>query len=385
MQEQEAWLALNMVPHVGPAAFALLLERFGSVRRILKAPLKALESVHGIGPVTARAICSFPAEETVARERKRMAARGLRFITLRDAEYPALLREIAQPPPVLYIRGTWEDRDRRAVAIVGSRNATPYGRGVSDRLAFDLAMRGLTIVSGLARGIDAAAHRGALRAGGRTIAVLGSGADITYPAEHETLAKAIAAQGALLSEFPLGTAPLKGNFPQRNRLISGLSLGVIVVQASVESGALITANHALEQGREVFAVPGMAKGRLSQGSHRLIKAGAKLTEGWEDVVEELRIPTDMPPEAVAPMPSLPPLEGEEGRVLELLGEEPVHIDAVITGAKLPAPAVAASLLSLEMKGWVKQLTGKTFVRATDPWSGQQSAGSGQQEGKRRSK
>ncbi|MGH7480423.1 MAG: DNA-processing protein DprA, partial [Candidatus Methylomirabilales bacterium] len=271
----------------------------------------------------------------------------------------------AQPPPVLYVRGTWEDRDRRAVAIVGSRNATPYGRGVADRLAFDLAVRGLTIVSGLARGIDAAAHRGALRAGGRTIAVLGSGADITYPAEHKKLAEAIAAQGALLSEFPLGTAPLKGNFPQRNRLISGVSLGVIVVEAAVDSGALITANHALEQGREVFAVPGMARGRLSQGSHGLIKAGAKLTEGWEDVVEELRIPTDMPQEAVPPMPPLPALEGEESRVLQVLGEEPVHIDAVITGARLPAPAVAAALLSLEMKGWVKQLTGKTFVRVTD--------------------
>jgi DNA processing protein len=364
MQEREAWLALNMVPHVGPAAFALLLERFGSARRILKAPLAALESVSGVGPVTAKAIRAFPAAETVAREQKRMAARGLRFITLRDTEYPAPLREIAQPPPVLYIRGSLDDRDRSAVAIVGSRDATPYGRGVADRLAFDLAARGLTIVSGLARGIDAAAHRGALRSGGRTIAVLGSGADITYPAEHKRLVEAIAAQGALLSEFPLGTAPLKGNFPQRNRLISGVSLGVIVVEAAVDSGALITANHALEQGREVFAVPGLARGRLSQGCHALIKAGAKLTEGWEDVVEELRIPTDMSPEAVPPMPPLPALEGEEGRVLQVLGEEPVHIDAVIAGARLPAPAVAASLLSLEMKGWVKQLSGKTFVRVS---------------------
>src|SRR3989337_809622 len=168
-------------------------------------------------------------------------------------------------------------------------------------------MRGLTLVSGMARGIDAAGHRGGLRAGGRTLAVLGSGADIVYPAEHRKLAEAIVERGALLSEFPLGTRPHKGNFPQRNRLISGLSLGVIVVEAALDSGALITANHALEQGREVFAVPGMARGRLSQGSHGLIKAGAKLTEGWEDVVEELRIPTDMPQEVVPPMPRLPPL------------------------------------------------------------------------------
>jgi len=362
MQEREAWLALNMVPHVGPATFALLLERFGSARRVFTAPLKALEAVDGVGPVTAKAIHTFPAEETVARERKRMAARGVRFLTLGDGEYPGPLREIAQAPPVLYIRGTWEDRDRRAVAIVGSRNATPHGRGVADRLACDLAMRGLTIVSGMARGIDAAGHRGALRAGGRTLAVLGSGADIVYPAEHRKLAEAIAERGALLSEFPLGTRPHKGNFPQRNRLISGLSLGVIVVEAALDSGALITANHAVEQGREVFAVPGMVGGRLSQGCHQLIKAGAKLTEGWEDVLEELRVEARVP-RAVGP--SLPPLEGEEARVFALLAEEPIHIDAIIAGSGLPSPAVAARLLSLEMKGWVKQLSGKTFVRAIE--------------------
>jgi DNA processing protein len=362
MQEREAWLALNMVPHVGPAIFALLLEHFGTARCVLKAPLKALERISSIGPATAKAIRSFPAEKTVAQERKRMTARGLRFLTLRDAEYPAPLREIHQPPPVLYIRGSWEEPDRRAVAIVGSRNATPYGRGVADRLAFDLAARGLTIVSGMARGIDGAAHRAALRAGGRTFAVLGSGADIIYPAEHRKLAEAIAERGGLLSEFPLGTNPHRGNFPQRNRLISGLCLGVIVVEAAKDSGALITANHALEQGREVFAVPGMAKARLSHGCHRLIKAGAKLTEGWEDVIEELGILTRFPQQMV---PALPPVEGEESRVLPCLGAEPVHIDAIIAASSLPAPAVAASLLSLEMKGWVKQLSGKTFVRVTE--------------------
>ncbi|MFQ5847798.1 MAG: DNA-processing protein DprA [Candidatus Methylomirabilales bacterium] len=365
MQEREAWLALNMVPHVGPIIFATLLEHFGTAGRILRASRKALEGVSGIGPATAEAIRSFPAAEAVAREQKRMRSRGLRFLMLRDVEYPAPLREIHQPPPVLYVRGCWEEGDRRAVAIVGSRSATPYGRGVAERLAFDLATRGLTVVSGLARGIDGAAHRGALRAGGRTIAVLGSGPDIVYPSEHRKLADAIAARGALVSEFPLGTGPLKGNFPQRNRLISGLTLGVVVVEATVESGALITANHALEQGREVFAVPGMVRGRLSQGCHRLIKAGAKLTEGWEDVMEELRIETRALPQAVPPEPPLPPVEGEEGGVLRLLGEEPVHIDAVIAGSGLPAPAVAASLLSLEMKGWVRQLSGKTFVRVHD--------------------
>lgn len=359
MEEREAWLALNMVPHVGPATFAVLLEHFGSAKRILKTSLKALEAVPGVGPSTAKAIRAFRAQETVARESKRMAAQGLGFVTLREAGYPAPLQNIPQPPPVLYIRGSWEDRDRRAVAIVGSRGATPYGRGVADRLAFDLAMRGLTIVSGLARGIDAAAHRGALRAGGRTIAVLGSGADIIYPSEHRKLADAITERGAVLSEFPLGTSPFKGNFPQRNRLISGLCLGVVVVEAGVGSGALITVNHALEQGKEVFAVPGRVTGQLSQGCHQLIKLGAKLTEGWEDVVEELGAPyrRDLPPK-----PSLPPVEREEGRILQVLGEEPIHIDAIIAASKLSAPTVATSLLSLEMKGWVKQLSGKTFVR-----------------------
>ncbi len=362
MEEREAWVALNMVPHVGPATFAVLLEHFGNARRILKAPRKALEQIPGVGPATAEAIRSFPAEDMIARERKRMAMRGLRFVTLRDAGYPAPLHEIAQPPPVLYLRGAWEDRDRRAVGIVGSRNASPYGRGVADRLAFDLAARGVTVVSGMARGIDAAAHRGALRAGGRTIAVLGSGADITYPSEHQKLAGAVEERGALLSEFPVGTSPFKGNFPQRNRLISGLSLGVIVVEAAVDSGALITANHALEQGREVFAVPGMVTGRLSRGCHHLIKAGAKLVEGWEDVVEELGVLTACPKEVVSSLQPLPPVEGEERRVLQLLGEEAIHIDAIIAGSRLSAPAVAAALLSLEMKGWVKQLSGKTFVR-----------------------
>lgn len=363
MEEREAWLALNMVPHVGPATFAALLDHFGTARRILKAPRKTLECIPGVGPITAKAIRSFPVEETVAREQKRVTTRGLRFVTLRDTGYPVPLQEIPQPPPVLYLRGSWEDQDRRAVAIVGSRNPTPYGREVAERLAFDLATRGLTIVSGMARGIDAAAHRAALRPGGRTVAVLGSGADVIYPSEHRKLAEAIAERGALLSEFPLGTGPLKGNFPQRNRLISGLSLGVIVVEAGVDSGALITANHALEQGKEVFAVPGLVTGRLSRGCHGLIKAGAKLTEGWEDVVEELRALTFYPREVVSPIRSLPAVDGEETRVLQLLGAEPLHIDAVIAGSKLPVPAVAAALLSLEMKGWVKQFSGKTFVRA----------------------
>jgi DNA processing protein len=362
MQEREAWLALNLVPHVGPATFALLLEHFGTAKRALKAPLRELQEISGVGGATAEAIRSFPAEEVLRRELEVMEREGAHFLTLKDPEYPAPLRHIPHPPPVLCARGEWIESDQKAVAIVGSRNASPYGLGVAERLASELAVRGITIVSGMARGIDAAAHRGALKAGGRTIAVFGSGLDVMYPKEHRRLAKEIGGAGALFSEFPFGTQPLQSNFPQRNRLISGLSLGVVVVEAALDSGALITAHYALEQGREVFAVPGPIAHRLSRGCHRLIKEGAKLTESWEDVLEELKVHPLPATEVPSFVTTLPPVEGEEERVLQVLGEEPLHIDTIIAGSGLSAGAVAASLLSLEMKGWIKQLSGKAFVR-----------------------
>ncbi len=353
---------LNLIPHVGPATFALLLEHFGTAKRALKASPRELQEVPGVGVAMAEAIHSFPVEEILRRELEAMEEEGAHFLTLKDPKYPAPLRQIPHPPPVLYARGDWRASDQRAVAIVGSRNASPYGLGVAERLASELAQRGITIVSGMARGIDAAAHRGALKAGGRTIAVFGAGLDVIYPKEHRKLAKEISAAGLLLSEFPLGTAPLQGNFPRRNRLISGLSLGVVVAEAALDSGALITAHYALEQGREVFAVPGPISHRLSRGCHRLIKEGAKLTESWEDVLVELGVHSSPAREAPPFVTTLPPLEGEEGRVLQVLGEEPLHIDTIIAGSGLSAGAVAASLLSLEMKGWIKQLSGKAFVR-----------------------
>lgn len=362
MQEREAWVALNLIPHVGPATFALLLEHFGTAKRALRASPRELQEIPGIGVTTAAAIHSFSGEEVLRRELEALEKEGAHFLTLQDPGYPAPLRQIPHPPPVLYVRGGWREADQRAVAIVGSRNASPYGLGVAERLASELAARGITIVSGMARGIDAAAHRGALQAGGRTLAVFGAGLDVIHPRAHRRLAKEISGAGALFSEFPFGTPPLQGNFPQRNRLISGLSLGVVVVEAALDSGALITAHYALEQGREVFAVPGPITHRLSRGCHRLIKEGAKLTESWEDVLEELGghpLPARAAPALV---PALPPVEGEEERILRVIGEEPLHIDTIIAGSGLPPATVAASLLSLEMKGWIKQLSGKAFVR-----------------------
>jgi DNA processing protein len=280
-----------------------------------------------------------------------------------DPEYPVRLQEVASAPPVLYIRGAFEREDEVGIAIVGARHATAYGEDLARELAAELGRRGLTIVSGLARGIDAAAHRGVLAAGGRTLAVLGSGLDQIYPPEHEALGDQVTAHGALISEFPLGTPPLRLHFPRRNRIISGLSLGVIVVEAGVGSGALITAHHALEQGREVFAVPGRVHARYSEGCNRLIKAGAKLVETWEDVLSEL-LPQLRRRRPIKQMASPPPpaLSAAERQVFDILGEGPLHIDAVIVRAGLPGGRVASALVGLEMKGVVRQLTGKVFER-----------------------
>jgi len=246
------------------------------------------------------------------------------------------------------------------VAIVGSRRATAYGEEMARELGRELGRRGLTIVSGLARGIDAAAHRGAIEVGGRTLAVLGSGLDQIYPPEHCGLANEVANAGALLSEFPLGTAPLRVNFPRRNRIISGLSLGVVVVEAGVESGALITAHHALEQGREVFAVPGRVHARYSEGCNRLIKAGAKLVETWEDVLVEL-VPNLK--QRRRRRPAVPPpadLTADERRMYDLLARGPEHIDVLIVGSGWGGGRVASVLVGLEMKGAIRQLPGKIF-------------------------
>lgn len=274
-----------------------------------------------------------------------------------DDAFPAALRRIAHPPESLYVEGTLTEGDRTAVAVVGARRASPYGLAVAEWLGRELAGAGVTVVSGLARGIDAAAHRGALAGGGRTIAVLGCGVDVTYPPEHASLARAITGSGALLSEYPPGTPPLKYQFPRRNRLISGLSLGVVVVEGREDSGALITADCALEQGREVFAIPGPVFAQTSVLPHRLLQQGAKLVTRIEDIFEELRLP---PPGA--PGRSAPELHGVEAAVYANLSLEPRHIDDLAAACRLPVAEVGRALLVLEMGGIVRALAGQRFVR-----------------------
>jgi DNA processing protein len=302
---------------------------------------------------------------TVAEER-----RVERRLARADAQYPAALREMPDAPATLHVRGGLLETDALAVAIVGSRRATFYGLDVAETLAADLAARGITIVSGLARGIDAAAHRGALRVGGRTIAVLGSGADVIYPAEHRRLAAEIAERGAVLSQFAPGTPPLPQNFPTRNRVIAALSLAVVVVEAAERSGSLITARLAAELGREVLAVPGRITAPESRGANRLIQDGAAVAMGWEDVVGALperwkvRVRTAVPAErAGADRDAAEPAESSaRQRILGFLGEDPVDIDLVIERSGLGAGPVSAALLDLELDGRVRQIEGKRFVR-----------------------
>ncbi len=302
--------------------------------------------------------------DAAAREQRELAGRvAARLLLAGDADYPPQLKAIPSPPQFLLARGEVRGEDALALAIIGSRHATRYGLEVAERLAFELAARGVTIVSGFARGIDTAAHRGALAAGGRTIAVFGCGVDVLYPAENRKLAARVLEQGALLSQFPMGTAALPGHFPLRNRTIAGLALGTLVVEAAERSGALITAGHAGELGREVFAVPGPVTSEVSRGVNRLLQDGAKLVQGWEDVVAELpdvwRRCLKEPADAGGAGPAA---EGDEARILAVVGAEPVHIDRVIEGSGVSSGRTAAVLLSLELKGWVRQLAGQRYVK-----------------------
>jgi DNA processing protein len=299
-----------------------------------------------------------------------METGAARVVTLAEPEYPAQLRAIPAPPPVLHVRGRLLAEDALAVAVVGSRRASAYGLEVAERLARDLAARGVTVVSGLARGIDGAAHRGALAAGGRTVAVLGSGPDVVYPPEHRRLAAAVAEAGAVVSQFPPGAAPLPERFPERNRVIAGLALGVVVVEAAERSGALITARLAADLGREVMAVPGRVTSPLSRGTHALLRDGAALVETWADVVGALPEPWRG---LVGPGPAAgptaadeaggPDATGEAGRVLAAVGEEPVGIDELVERSGVPAGRAAALLVTLELEGRVRSLDGRRFVRA----------------------
>jgi DNA processing protein len=371
------WIALNMTPGIGPRAAAKLLERFGSAEAVFNATRGELESLR-LRPEAIESIRARDLFEKAATEIERVRNLGADILLLDDGVYPALLREIFDPPITLYVKGDWaECFGKPCVAIVGSRRCSTYGQNTATMLARDLARHDVTIVSGLARGIDAAAHRGALEAGGRTVAVVGTGLDQVYPRDHKKLADEILANGgALVSEFPLETPPAPQNFPYRNRVISGLSLGVLIVEAAENSGSLITARMAMEQNREVWAVPGNITSRNSFGTNYLIKgAGAKLVQQWQDVASELppEIAAQMLPPAIKPNKeegvvkqlSLVPVDltASEHAILKLLSpDEPVHIDQLAEDSKLSIPELTSALLGLEMRELIRQLPGKCFVQ-----------------------
>jgi DNA processing protein len=358
-------LRLALVEGIGPKLQKTLLERFGSAGGVLQAAPSELRDVPGIGPKLAQRIAAAQSEIDVEAVLELCRARGVEIITSASGEYPRQLREIHDPPGILFALGKLLPADALAIAIVGSRHATPYGLAQAERLAGSLARAGLTVVSGLARGVDAAAHRGALAAGGRTLAVLGSGVLNIYPPEHQELAFDVRRQGALLSESPPESPPLAGAFPQRNRIISGLSLGVVVVEASKQSGALITARLAMEQGREVFAVPGRVDSRASQGCHRLIRDGAKLVETADDVLEELGplvapVAIEAGHEVHHPAELL--LNEPEQKVLSAVGSGETSVDQVIATCGLPGPQVLSTLTVLEMRRLIRRVSGFAYVR-----------------------
>jgi len=354
---RKAWLGLSRVTGVGPVRTRSLLDHFGSVQRIWEATSGELLA-SGLDLKSVRALDETRSALDLDEEWARLIKLGFELITWDDQQYPDHLREIPAAPPVLYLWGDLAPKDRWAVAMVGTRGMTAYGHAVAEEIAYALASRGITIVSGLARGIDAVAHRAALDAGGRTLAVLGSGLDQMYPPEHRGLAKRIASSGAVISDYPLGTQPESGNFPPRNRIISGLSRVVVVIEAGESSGALITAGFAAEQGRDVFAVPGEIHSPKSRGTNRLIRDGAFPLLSAEDVMEALNLELALHQEAV--QRSLPANETER-QLLEALSEEPVHIDALGAEIQLPASEVAAALALLELKGQVRQVGGMHYV------------------------
>ncbi len=362
MNDLRYWVGFNIVRGIGPTRLRALLDYFGDLERAWHASSAELRSA-GLDRRSLENLLAARSALDLDRELERIGAVGAHLLTWESPGYPRLLREIHDPPPVLYVRGTVTEEDAWAVAIVGTRRASTYGREVARRLAAALARSGVTIVSGLARGIDAEAHRAALRAGGRTIAVLGCGIDRVYPPEYRKLAGEIVAQGALVSDYPLGTKPEGRNFPPRNRIISGLSLGVLVVEAGARSGALITADYAAEQGRDVFAVPGSILMRGSVGTNALIRDGAKVVLGPEDVLEELNL--TMVAEQTEARQVLPADE-TEAALLAHLSAEPTHVDELRRQMDLPIAQVTSTLALMELKGMVRQVGGMKYIVAREP-------------------
>jgi len=352
-----------MIPNLGNITYKRLLDIFGNPDRVFTAKLKDLVEVEGLRVETAKRIVANAWEGNPDEELRGLRKSGARLISIFDPSYPKDLREIHDPPPLLYLKGNDIPQTMTMVGVIGSRNPSHYGLKITEEICQGLAMRKIAVVSGMARGIDSTAHWGCLRGHGFTIAVLGSGIDIIYPESNRRLFNHIVERGSVITEFPLGTPPEGRNFPIRNRIISGLSKGVVVVEASRRSGSLITASLALEQGREVFAVPGSIESFKSTGTHLLIKQGAKLVENADDILEELGL--NYPYSAkvtTAKKTALPPLEEDEKKIYDILGNYPIHIDQIVRNSEMDAAWVASILTRLELKGVIRQLPGKMFVR-----------------------
>lgn len=357
-------IALCSSPYLGPVTIKRLLRAFGSAEEVFRASARDLSAIEGVSEKRAAWIAGFKEWDELMKSTERSEDAGVRLVFQGDESYPEPLLELGQyAPMLLFVKGSLISEDRFAVAMVGSRKSSDYGEAVTGKMSSRLAGVGLTIVSGMARGIDTAAHRGAMKAGGRTIAVLGCGIDQTYPPENRGLMEKIASEGAVITEFPPGVPPLRENFPRRNRLISGLSVGVVVVEAAKRSGSLITARHALDQGKEVFAVPGSIMSETSEGTNELLKQGAKLVTSVEDVLEELApLLKGFIKRATQKGPT-PDLSECERALCELLSGEPVHVDDISRRSGLQVAEVLATLLGLELNGVVRQMEGKRFYLA----------------------
>ena len=366
MTEFDALLRLHMTRGIGTRTYQALIERFGSSEAILDAPRAELEAVPGIGPKLATAIIEISRTIDITTEINLAKEKNVQIIPCTSDQYPKHLKTIYDPPLVLYVKGNILETDVIALAVVGARRCTYYGLSQAERFSRLLAQKGFCIVSGMARGIDAAAHRGAINSNGRTIAVLGCGLGVIYPRENIELAEQITQHGAIVSELPMNTPPDFRNFPPRNRLISGLSLGVLVVESSLNSGSLITAQWALEQGKEVFAIPGNIDNIYSRGTHKLIKEGAKLVEDITDIIQELGPVAEILNTCDAPPTNDPrslSLNSQEKKIFSFLSSSPKDIDEIIQLAGLPTSVVTSTLMILEIKKLVKQLSGKRFVKS----------------------
>jgi DNA processing protein len=355
------WIGFNLVKGIGAVRVRALLDFFGDAQIAWQAPADALREA-GLSQKIVENLCQIRAQVSLEQVWERIQSQGIQVLTWEDDAYPRRLKEIEQPPPVLYLRGELKSEDEWAVAIVGTRRITAYGRQVTEEVAGYLARNGVTVVSGLARGVDAVAHQSALNAGGRTLAVLGSGVDRVYPPENHRLSEQIMLHGALISDYPPGTPPEGSNFPPRNRIISGLALAVIIIEAALDSGAMITASFGVEQGRDVFAVPGNILAPQSKGTNRLIQEGARPLLDPQDVLEALNL--TMVTEQRTARQVLPG-DPTEAQLFQVLGPEPLHVDDIRAQTGMPIEKVSATLALMELKGMIRQVGGMSYVRVRE--------------------